>query len=295
MTIACVANVLLWSAGLALQSSPTAAQLLKEANESYRAMRSEDAVRLYREYLKQDPDNLEVRVYLGGALLNTNQPELAGEEAQRVLKRDKRFAKAHVLLGRVYSAENSSDLAELSFERALKLNTADRDALYFSGRTFYDANQFEKAIARFEQTLKLGATVSRTYVNLGLCYEALGQAAQAEESYRSAVQVAGEEYRPYFAYGVFLFKQSRTVESLKMLKVAFQLQPNVVDVRFELARGLYHNREFPEAEQVLQGALASNECRVHNLLIKILAQQGRPVEEEVKLLDTCLSTQTAVR
>jgi Tfp pilus assembly protein PilF len=123
----------------------------------------------------------------------------------------------------------------------------------------------------------------------------LGQAAHAEESYRSAVQVAGEEYRPYFTYGVFLFKQSRTTESLKMLKIAFQLQPDMVDVRFELARCLYHKGELPEAEQVLQGALVSNECRVRNLLIKILAQQGRPVEEEVKLLATCLSTQTAVR
>ena len=136
MLIVCAATLLLWSAGLAFQPAPTAAQILQEANNSYRAMRSEDAVRLYREYLKQDPGNLEVRVYLGGALLNINQPALAREEAQRVLARDKRFAKAHVLLGRVYSAENAWDLAELSFERALKLKCFRPGCSVFFGPGF---------------------------------------------------------------------------------------------------------------------------------------------------------------
>ena len=133
---------------------------------------------------------------------------------------------------------------------------------------------------------------------MGLCYEALGRASEAEDAYRTAVKTAGDEYRPYFTYGVFLFKQTRLQESLDMLKLAFQLQPDVVDVRFELARVLYHDREFSEAEQVLRGALGSNECRVHNLMVKILAVQGGEdaAREETKLLSACLTAkQIAVR
>ena len=63
-----------------LQSSQS--QLLEQANSNYRALRSAEAVRLYREYLAQYADRADVRTYLGGALLNLHQLRGALEEAR---------------------------------------------------------------------------------------------------------------------------------------------------------------------------------------------------------------------
>src|SRR2546430_12939190 len=84
-------------------------------------------------------------------------------------------------------------------------------------------------------------------------------------SYRRAVELAESSYRPLVTYGVFLFKQGRIAESQRVLEQAFRLEPGAADVRFELGRALFHAGKLPEASQVLEGALPSNECRLHNL------------------------------
>src|SRR5436190_23333687 len=72
-------------------------RLLSEANSAYRALHASEAVELYRKYLATYTDRADVRVYLGGALLNLNQPQAAFDEAQRTISLDARYAKAYIL------------------------------------------------------------------------------------------------------------------------------------------------------------------------------------------------------
>ena len=259
------------------------------ASSSNRALRSAEAVRLYREYLAHYADRADVRTYLGGALLNMRQPREALEEVKRAITLDDRYAKAYTLAGRVYTEQRQWDVAKAYFDRAVVLDPGDRETWYFFGRSAYDANRFEPAIEAFLRALKLGGGQSRVYENLGLAYEALSQFEDAEKAYRRAVDLAGKTYRPFVAYGVFLFKQGRMTESLRLLEQAFRLEPGAVDVRFELGRALYHAGTPAEASEVLEGALPSNECRLHNLLARVFSIQGKSSEaaREVKALGNC--------
>jgi len=274
-----------------LESAPQSSQsrLLEEADLNYRALRSAEAVRLYREYLTHYADRADVRTYLGGALLNMRQLPEALVEANRAIALDNRYAKAYTLAGRVYTEQQRWDLARKCFEQAVALEPGERETWYFFGRSSYDANRFERSIEAFLEALRLGAGQSRVYENLGLAYEALSQFRDAEKAYRQAVELAGNTYRPYVAYGVFLFKRGRMTESLPLLERAFRLEPNAADVRFELARVLYHAGKLAEASKVLEGSLPSNECRLHNLLARIFSVQGRSseAEREVKSLKNC--------
>lgn len=277
-----------WFSGYAFQAK-TSADLLREANEAYRSMHSDEAVRLYTEYLKQDPSNASVRIFFGAALFNLNRLDEARREVNQALAADANSPKAYVLLGRIDSAGGAWDVAQESFTRAISLDPSDRDALYFSGRAFYDANRFEPAIERFKAALVQGATQSRTYENLALCYEALHQPTKAESAYRSAVGMAGDQYRPYFSYGRFLLKEGRLDQSVDILKQAFERARDVTEVRFELARALYQAHSLPDAAQVLSGALGSNQCRVHNLMAKILASEGKKAQadHEISSMTSC--------
>jgi Flp pilus assembly protein TadD len=135
----------------------------------------------------------------------------------------------------------------------------------------------------------VGAKQSRVYENLGLAQDALGQFAAAERSFRQAVDLAGAAWRPYFAYGAFLFRQGQPAESLRALRRALELAPSAVDVRFELARVLYQGNSLKEAAQVLEPAAPSHECRVHNLLARIYSASGKggDAEAEIKALANC--------
>ena len=244
-------------------------RLLADANSAYRSLRATEAVSLYRRYLAQYADRADVRVYLGGALLNLNQTQDALDQAQRAIALDGRYAKGYILAGRVCAAREQWDAAQEFFTKAQNVDPRDLDARYFSGRSYYDANRFERAVEAFEQALRLDAEQGRIYENLGLSQDALGKFGGAEKSLRKAVELARGAYRPYLAYGAFLFRQGRAAESLPVLRQALAIAPGATDVRFELARTLYQQDSTAEAARILEPALASNECRVHNLMARI--------------------------
>jgi tetratricopeptide (TPR) repeat protein len=263
--------------------------ILAKANAAYASLHAEEAVSLYRQYLARNPDRPDVRVFLGGALLNLEQLDAAFDEANRAIALDGRYGKAHILAGRVCAARKQWDRAQGFFETAQRLDKRDSDAWYFSGRAFYDANRFEPAIGAFRQALRVGAEQSRVYQNLGLAQDALGQFAAAEKSLRKAVDLAGSAWRPYLDYGAFLFRQGRPADSLRALRRALELAPAAVDIRFELARVLYHENGIEEAAQVLEPARSSRQCRVHNLLARIYSASGKSsaAEAEVQALENC--------
>ena len=264
-------------------------RLLAEANAAYRSLRAAEAVSLYRQYLALYPDRADVRVYLGGALLNLDQLPAALDEANRAIALDARYAKGYILAGRVCTAREQWDRAQRFFETAQRLDPRDLDAWYFSGRAFYDANLFERAIAAFERALREGAEQSRVYENLGLAQDALGRFDAAQKSLQKAVALAGGAWRPYLAYGAFLFRQGRAPESLPVLRQALSLAPDAAGVRFELARVLYHQNAVSEAARILEATLPSNECRVHNLLARIYSARGESAraEAEIRAMANC--------
>jgi len=268
-------------------------RLLSEANAAYRSLRPADAVRLFREYLALYPDRADVRVFLGAALLNLDQLQAALDEANRAIALDARYAKSYMLAGRVCSALERWEAAQRFFETAQRLDPRDLDAWYFSGRAFYGANRFEPAVAAFERALREGAQQSRVYENLGLAQDALGQFDAAEKSLRKAVDVAGGAWRPYLAYGAFLFRQNRAAESLPVLQKALTLGPSIPGVRFELARVLYHENALAEAAEVLEPALPSHECRVHNLLARIYSARNetKAAEAAIQAIENCKAPQ----
>jgi tetratricopeptide (TPR) repeat protein len=266
-----------------------ASTLLEKANTEYRSSNFSAAIDLYRKYLARYPDRSDVRVYLGAALLSAGETDAALEEAKRALQLDEHYAKAYTLEGRIYSAGQHWDLAEQCFAKALSIDPQNRETWYFSGLASYQAAQFAIAAKEFQQAITLGGNESRVYENLGLAYEALDEVKNAENSYQHAVQLSPVEYRPYLAYGVFLFKQGHSAESKSFLERAFSLARDSVEVRFQLGRVLYHSEDLGEAVQILQGALASNECRVHNLLARVFFDQGKKAEgdKELAALSDC--------
>jgi tetratricopeptide (TPR) repeat protein len=282
---ACVLG--LWLAGWhAAQSQTTGpAEILEQANSSYRQLHSEDAVRLYRQYLQLYPDRADVHVFLGAALLNLNRLDEALAEAARALLLDGKLAKGYLLEGRVWSEQQQWDSAMRAFTTAVTLQPGDPDAWYFSGRTAYEATHFKAAINSFQRGLAIDPAQSRFYEGLGQVYEALGRSSEAEHAYRQALDRAGQSYRPSYVLGRFLFKQGRDVESVPYFATALQLSPSAPEVRFELGRALYQTGKLSDSVKVLDGGLPTRDCRIYSLLAKVLRQVGDATSADSRLAE----------
>jgi tetratricopeptide (TPR) repeat protein len=265
-------------------------RLLEQATAHYRALRSAEAARLYEAYLASYPDRADVRVFLGSALLNLEQPDRAMEQVRRAIELDKNYPRAYALAGRIHASGRHWELAEQAYQTALRLDPADRDAWYFLGRCYYEANRFTQALEALRRAVSLKAEFSRTYELLALTYDALTQYEEAERAYRRAVELAGKEYRPFLAYGVFLYRQGRMEESLDLLRKAAERNPAAAEAHFELGKVLLHLGRLAEAAQETSKALAlSDECRFRYQLGRIYLRQGKPEVAERQMSKDCES------
>jgi len=174
------------------------------------------------------------------------------------------------------------------FLKSLALNPKDLDTWYFLGRASYSADP-AAAVDSYRHALERGAPQGRVYEHLGRAYELLGQAADADKSYRRALELAGDSFSPYFAYGTFLFKAGRIADSLPVLEQALRREPGSAEARLELSRALFHAGETEQALGVLQPARESNDCRVHQLLLRLftLKANTREADKELNFLETC--------
>ncbi len=143
------------------------------------------------------------------------------------------------------------------FRQACTLDPRLLDVCYYSGRAFYAADQYDKAIAPLQKALHADAVKGRAETALGQCYEALGDAVEAEKHFRSALSrndAAGQQAR--LAYSRFLVRQGRPREAVAIAEAA--QHPETPDSRYELALALSQCDRLQEAAAALQRALQLN-------------------------------------
>ncbi len=135
-------------------------------------------------------------------------------------------ARAHKFLGMVYVAQERFQPAEEPLRKACALNPREENACYYLGRVYYNLNRFEESEKVFDATLQIAAGRGRTLHGLALTLEAMGKNSEAEQRYKESIQ-AGEK-AALTDFGMFLFRQGRTEESLAALRRA--------DARAEIER-----------------------------------------------------------
>ncbi|HWB99415.1 MAG TPA: FG-GAP-like repeat-containing protein, partial [Bryobacteraceae bacterium] len=122
------------------------------------------------------------------------------------------------LLGMVYSAQQQYRQAEEPFARACRLNPREENACYYLGRVYYYLNRYEDSRKALEVALSNPSDRARAAHALALDMEAVGDAAAAEKYYRMAAPA--NDRQALTDYGLFLFKQGRSEESLATLRRA---------------------------------------------------------------------------
>ena len=127
-------------------------------------------------------------------------------------------ARAWKLLGMAYIAEEKYEPAEEPCRKACELDPREENACYYLGRVNYTLGRFDRSLGAYGKALAAGGDRGRALLGLGLTYEAMSRPPDAERYFKQAIE-AGER-RAKVDYGLFLFKQGRGEESLKILREA---------------------------------------------------------------------------
>jgi len=157
--------------------------------------------------------------------------QTAEREFQQAANQAPRSARVWKWLGMTYIAEDKYESAEEPCRKACDLNPREENACYYLGRVDYTLGRLKQSLDAYRTALASGGNRGRVLLGLAQAYEAMLEPREAESYFKSAIE-AGEA-RARVEYGLFLFKQGRAEESLRMLRQA-GAQKEIARVETEL-------------------------------------------------------------
>ncbi len=259
------------------RDSSKASPLLLEAGELLRQGAIDEAKKKIKEELEQNPSSVQGYNLLG--IVETNEKDYPNAllAFQHALKIEPNSTGTRNNLGNLYVAEDKLDLAESEFRKVLRIEPGNRDGNYNLGLVLLAKNAPVEAIAHFERARPLdNATrfnLARAYFRAGKPAEALKVATQLSAENKTDVQL-------HFTLGVLLASQKQYGAAQLELEQADALQPETVDILYNLGQVYLRAGDAAKAELALNRALKLKPDSPETLyvLAQVYQQQNRSVD-----------------
>ena len=164
----------------------------------------------------------------GVSHLSDKRVSLGLASVQEAVRLDPKSPLYHNTLGVVYLHYLSKPQeAQAEFQKALELDPSYADAMTNLGVTQAQQGHWEEAVATYRKAISLPIYPNPevAYANLGWAYLNLDKPREAEESYRTAIQLQPRFPQAYYFLGVVLDRQGRKDEARAAFRAARDLDP----------------------------------------------------------------------
>lgn len=225
-----------------------------EAFGHHQAGRIDQAAKLYRSVLQQDPKHFEARHLLGVACLQQGRLEEARREIGAALEINPREAAVHNNLGTVWLRLGDLAQARVCFEAALKLRPGDPDANTNLGAVLLRLGEGAAAVAPLRKALAQRQSAPlRT--QLGLALEQSGDPAGALKCYEQALALDATDAAAAGNRAALLARTGRLEEARAALEDLARRSPKSADVHANLGAVRRDSGDLAGAQESLRAAL----------------------------------------
>lgn len=186
--------------------------------------RREDAERLWRAALEQDPKDAVALWNLGLAMLEKKNYTAAIENLQMAIGLAPRYSIPYVYLGRVYAALGRNAEAEQEFQRAASLSPFSTEVLNARGRFHLDAGRGAEAEAEFRASVASVPTVEG-WRGIAEVSALRNSPAESEEAWRRLLDLEPFDSRAHFGLGAICLASGRLAEAEKEYESGLWMDP----------------------------------------------------------------------
>lgn len=222
--------------------------------------RYDQALKDINKILKDNPDDLNARAYLGSVYSAQYKLGAATREYGKVLAKDSDNAAAHNGLGLVYYRKTtSSDMqvrkniqklreqALSEFLKAIKAAPTFYQAYNNAGIILFDQGRIPEAETCFEKALELKPNYSEAIENYGKVLFAKNKPDEAIEQYKKAIKLNTKNSSAYYHLGEALIAKGAYSEAIKQLQTSLYLFPNSAPVHNMLGKAYEMQKNEPAA------------------------------------------------
>lgn len=149
-------------------------------------------------------------------------------------------------------------------------------ALTDGQRLLFEKKDAATSIAKFKRVIELEPDYVPAYVLLGTAFTATGDWKQAETAFEEAIKRDPADASAWLGAGATLNQQHRYPEAEEKLRKCNELNANLPESHYELARALWATGRWPDAEPSVRRALEldRNHVLAHALLGNILLRKN---------------------
>ena len=199
---------------------------INEAVVAHQEGRLEEAERLYRSALENQPTNSIIRNNLGVALQGLGRLDEAEASYRKAIELKPDYFEAHLNLGNLLKGLGRLKEAEVSYRQAITSKPDYAEAHNNLGITLKMLGRLEES----EASLRLATTskpgLAEIHNNLGVTLHELGKLEEAEVSYRQAITLEPGFVEAHLNMGKNFKKIGKINEAAKYFEQALKINPN---------------------------------------------------------------------
>lgn len=231
---------------------------LDRALTLHQSGRLEQATRIYRRLLNDDPENADVLHLLGLAAHQQGDGKRAVELIGRAIALRPSIAIFHANLAEVYRNLHQFERAVGCGRTALRLQPDFAEAVNHLGLALLDWGKTEEAIAQFETALRLKPDLALAYNNLGNAWLAHGDKERAAEQFRQAIALDPHLAEGHSNLGQVLLELGDLEQAAFHCREAIRLRPNCAEAHNNLGNVFREQERLTEARASYAEALRLN-------------------------------------
>ena len=205
--------------------------------------------------LQLRPNDPDVYVNLGNALLQANRVPEARQAFEQALRLKPDSAEAHCNLGNAYAQTNQVPAAIQCYEAALRLNPKFVVASMNLGSALFRSGRVAEAIPRYENAVRWRPNYAEAHSNLGSALLQVGRVHDAIGHYEAALRIKPAYPDAETNLGLAWLRAGRTEAALGHFRRAVAMAPNHLAARCQLGLTLAGLGQRAEAIEQLQAAL----------------------------------------
>jgi predicted O-linked N-acetylglucosamine transferase (SPINDLY family) len=157
------------------------------ALQHHRAGRLQEAERLYRQILVQEPNHADAMCYLGLIFGQLGRYDIAASLIGNAINLRPNHAQSHYNLSVALAGQGRLDEASAACRQAIALRPDYAEAYNNLGNALHDKGELDEAVAAYRQAIALNPSFADAYHNLGNALRNKGELDGAIASYRQAL------------------------------------------------------------------------------------------------------------
>jgi serine/threonine-protein kinase len=212
-----------------------------------RAGRGEEARKLFRELMRQQPNSGTHRACLAANLSHHGELNQARKHFAQAIELEPKSAKIRVTYADFLFRTKEFAAAQKEAQRALALVPDDGQAMTILGNIAFRQRQLDEAAKWYQRALATREEPAEAWFQLGVIFDQKQNFTQALVCYRKALAGNPTQAEANANLGYVLLRQGKLAEAEPFLRRALESKPDLVQANLHWSRFLFATKRFEEA------------------------------------------------